>query len=156
MNLVKLAMVLWMSTGTVFSALPGFTAPPELTGKWAGKGTVIVSWCEKVSLDFSISISSDGKVVGMIGDAVLENGTIRRNNWLLRLLNNPEFIVEGDLSGPLVTEEGIVRNSAKYLMLDIESPNQLSGGFHSSGKHVGGKDSMMFTVFGINLERLVR
>jgi len=146
-------MILVTGIGYTF---PRFSPPDDLVGRWYGRGQVIVSWCEKDSLNFSITIHSDGSVTGTIGDAILENATIRRNNLLLRILKNPEFLVEGNLSGPLVSDEEIYRDSAHYLLVDVTSHDRLSGGFHSSGSHIGGKKSMVFSVFGISLTRVVR
>ncbi|MFQ6609979.1 MAG: hypothetical protein ACE5D7_04170 [Fidelibacterota bacterium] len=136
--------------------LPRFRPPEDVIGRWDGQGQVIVSWCEKDSLNFSISIHSDGSVTGTIGDAQLKNGKIRRNSLILSMLKNPEYLVEGNLSGPLVSDEGTYRNSAHYLLLDVISRNRLTGGFHSSGAHIGGKNPMVFTVFGIARTRVVR
>lgn len=125
----------------------------ELTGQWVGKGKIIVSWCELDSLEFDIEIQPDGTVTGSVGNAMLNNAKIKRNNWILRFLKNPEFIISGNLEGPLIETEAIFRKSVHYLMLDKRDENHLDGGFHSSGWHFGGKNKMVFSVFGISLER---
>ncbi len=156
-NTMKLSLnpllVIFFVTGIFTDLSLGFEPPRQMIGHWQGKGEIIVSWCLQDSLEFDLTIAEDGSVSGMIGGARLTDAHIHRNSWFLRLLKNPEFIVEGDLTGALVPEENILRPSVKYLLLDMESSNKLSGGMHTSGKHIGGKETMVLTVSGIRLKK---
>lgn len=112
----------------------------EMTGNWQGKGKIIVSWCEQDSLSFYLTITSDGKVSGKIGDAVIKNGQLKKNSLILRWLGNSEYIIEADLEGSIVEAENITRESIK-LIVDFED-NCIVGDFRTSGSKFGGKDKM--------------
>jgi len=110
----------------------GIIPPSEFIGTWEGKGKIIVSWCQQDSLLFSLQIHSDGVVDGKVGDAQLINGFLRKNNWVIRKLGNPEYLIGGDLQDSLIAAEEINRKSLHYLMVDFEE-GKLVGGCHTSG-----------------------
>ena len=118
----------------------GELPPSGMTGNWQGKGKIIVSWCEQDSLSFYLTITSDGKVSGKIGDAVIKNGQLKKNSLILRWLGNSEYIIEADLEGSIVKTENITRESIK-LIVDFED-NCIVGDFRTSGGKFGGKDKM--------------
>ena len=109
----------------------GIIPPSEFIGTWEGKGKIIVSWCQQDTLLFSLRIHSDGLVDGKVGDAQLINGFLRKNNWLIRKLGNPEYLIGGNLQGSLVAAEEINRKSLHYLMVDFDD-GKLVGGCHTS------------------------
>ena len=125
----------------------------DLIGQWSGKGRIIVSWCDQEFIGLDIVIHDDQQVTGTIGDAVINNGRVKKNNWVLRMLGNPEFIIAGNLIGPLIESENIHRKSIHYLLLNMESGDILTGGFHSSGWHFGGRKKMVLSVTDITLQK---
>ena len=128
--------------------------PPEMIGEWQGDGKVIVTWCKQGRLAIHLYIRADGKVSGMVGDALITDGFVRKNNWFLDWMGNPEYVIEARLDGPIVEAENIRRESIE-LLLDIDG-HELQGGFHTSGSKTGGKESMIMTVTSIRLSRVQR
>ncbi len=118
------------------------TVDTHLIGHWQGSGKIIVTWCQQDTLPVDMTITPDGKVLGTIGDAQCE-GIIKTNARLLRWLGNPHYVIECQLSGALVAQEGIQRQSIK-LLVDYQD-GQLVGDFHSSGSKWGGKEKMMLS-----------
>ena len=125
--------------------------PVELVGRWEGTCEPIVTWCKQETIAISVEISSDGNVVGTIGDATIENGHVKGNALLAVLLANPNHMIVGDLDGPIVEVEGIERASGS-LLFDVQD-GQLVGEFNSSGTHFGGKESMWMKCVGMELSR---
>lgn len=128
--------------------------PPEMIGEWQGDGAVIVTWCKQPRIAIHLYIRADGKVSGMVGDALITNGFLRKNNWFLDWMGNPEYVIEAGLDGAIVEAENIRRESIEFL-LDIDG-HELNGGFHTSGSKMGGKESMILTVVSIRLSRIQR
>ena len=118
---------------------PAFTPPEEIVGPWEGSTTIIVDWCEQPELDIAVVIRPDGTVTGSVGDAGLRNGKLVRTGWLGRALGNRnEWIIRGALEGPIVAEEGIVRESVS---IPFRLRNgELHGGVHTSGWKFGGRE----------------
>jgi hypothetical protein len=75
------------------------------------------------------------------------------NGAILRMLGNSRYIIDLELSGPLVEEEQITRSGGK-LLLDFEN-DAFSGGFHSSGSKFGGKEKMVMTVVDLKLKKRI-
>jgi hypothetical protein len=121
--------------------------------QWEGTGKIIVTWCEQDSLPVDIWIDENGIVTGKVGDAEITAGILRLNGVILRMLGNSRYIIDLELSGPLVEEEQITRSGGK-LLLDFEN-DAFSGGFHSSGSKFGGKEKMVMTVVNLKLKKRI-
>ncbi len=129
----------------------GILSSESLPDKWEGKGKIIVSWCKQKEITFELNISKEGKVWGKVGDAEFVNGLVKNNSFLLKLLGNPDYIIDGELKGYLVGNEKIKRKSGKFIV-NI-SNTEINGGFRTSGTKVGGKESMVFTVVDVLLHK---
>ncbi len=110
-----------------------------------------MNWCDRESLWFSLSIDRDGQVAGEVGDATVVSGQVRRNNWFVILLGNPEYIIEAELEDPIVEAESIARESIR-LIVDLED-GRLAGGFRTNGTKFGGRESMTMTGVDVDLFR---
>lgn len=125
--------------------------PDALQGKWKGEGNIIVSWCKQRYISLELEIDPDGTVCGRVGDAILKNAVIAPNSGLLVLLGNPRYAIEATLKGPLVKAESIQRKSL-VILLDLKE-DALEGGLHTHDSKFGGRDTMMFSVTDIRLEK---
>jgi len=127
--------------------------PAELVGPWQGDARVIVSWCAQERLTLELEIDAAGGVRGRVGDARLTHGRLCRNRGELgrRLELATDWIVLGDLDGPLVASDDIVRAGVK-IPFDLVA-GELRGGLHSTGLHVGPPGVMVFSAAGLVLRR---
>ncbi len=146
-------MFIFIVKGLVFTS-----TLDSMYGLWKGEGKIIVNWCNKRSLDISIQIHEDSTVKGKFGDAIIENGKIKRNSRILRLLGNSEYLISGKLHGAIIKEESISRKGLKYLSLTYDR-GQLVGGFYTTGKSglfdkAGRKNKMKFSGIHVLLNRL--
>jgi hypothetical protein len=123
----------------------------SFAGNWVGDGKVIVSWCEQKTIAFELTVSKGGRVRGKVGDAEFVNGYLESNVFWLKILGNPDYIINGDLKGYLIDEEKIKRKKGKFIV-NISS-KEISGGFRTSGTKTGGKKSMVFTDVNVNLHK---
>jgi hypothetical protein len=124
-----------------------------MTGQWEGNAQIIVSWTTQRTLPVTLGIQSDGKVSGKVGDATLTNGRFKANRgWLGRNLNiKTDYIITGDLNGPVIAAENIKR---KGVMMPLTfATNAFKGAVHTSGTHVGGKKRMVLSA-GVTLKRV--
>lgn len=128
----KIFLIILLFTGNLFGEQKSFQPHPEIIGQWEGYGHEIVSWSLADSILFSLKIFPDGRVEGTVGDAVLKNGYMRLNNWFVRKLGNPRYLVGGDLEGNIVEKEKIYRKKLKWLIIDFVD-GHFEGGFHTSG-----------------------
>lgn len=113
-----------------------------LEGHFSGKAKIIVSWCKQDSLAFDLKIDKSGVVSGVIGDANIIRGNVKKNTWGSR-----NFIIEAELSGYIVGNEKIRRESI-HIPFDLVE-TRLIGGFGTSGSKLGGKERMILS--GANL-----
>ncbi len=145
-----------------FSVFLALIAPPALQateqvvteamiGHWEGSAQIIVNWCTQQQLPVSIDIHADGTVTGTVGDAGLAHGRLARNRgWIGRKLNlATDYIVRGDLKGPIVATEGISRASVSMPL--TFSAGGFTGGVHTSGSKTGGKETMMLSAASLKL-----
>ena len=111
----------------------------RLAGHWEASARIIVDWCKQPTLPVTIDIHPDGRVTGRIGDATLTKAQLTRNRgWVGRKLNlATDYIIRGDLTGPIVAAESITRTSVS-LPLNLAASN-LVGGVHTSGKKLARK-----------------
>ena len=121
-------------------------ATPPMVGKWAGKAEILVNWTKQRTLPVSIAIGADDKVSGTIGDAELVNGRLQKNRgWVARALQvKTEYVIEADLSGPIIRDEHI-RRASVHLPLDWRD-GRFEGSVNTSGSKVGGPDRMALTA----------
>jgi hypothetical protein len=126
---------------------------PGMTGYWNGNARIIVSWCAQTNLHVAVTIHNDGTVTGAIGDALLEDGHLKRNRgWLGRKLHlKTDYIITGKLTGPIIAQEKITR-SAVSVPLNF-TQGTFRGGVHTSGTHVGGKRTMVLSAAPLTLTR---
>ena len=102
-------------------------------GRWEGSARIAANWCKQRQLTVAIDIHPDGSVTGKIGDATLANARFGSNRGGLgRALNLfSDYIVRGDLNGPIVAADKITR-AGVTIPLDVNG-NDLVGAVHSSG-----------------------
>jgi hypothetical protein len=144
-----LAATLLLPALTVSGQLPD----PAMMGTWSGDGQIVVNWTNQRSIHVRLVILADGSVSGEVGDARLTNGRIARNRGAIgRFLNiKTDYIVFGDLRGPVIASEHIQRDGVKMPL--NWNGSEFSGGLHTSGSAFGGADRMIFTAFHLRLTR---
>jgi len=115
-----------------------------LAGHWTGFGDVVVSWTRARTLPADIVIAGDGVVTGTIGDAKLLNARFRKNRGRLASMMGwkTEYIIEGELEGPILHAEGLLRESVK-IPLNVDG-DRLKGSVATNGKPYGGFDKESF------------
>jgi hypothetical protein len=123
-----------------------------MTGHWKGDARIIVSWCRQTNLHVAIEIETDGTVTGKIGDATIKGRFDRNRGWLGRRLNlATDYIIRGELDGPIVAAEGITRGSVSIPLNFIGG--ELAGGVHTSGSKFGGKKRMILSASSLTLKQ---
>lgn len=124
---------------------------PAMIGHWEGDARVIVSWCRQTNLHVTIDIRKDGSVTGKVEDATVLKGRFERNRGSLgRKLNlATDYIIKGELSGPVVAAEGITRESVSIPLNFIGGA--FVGGVHTSGSKFGGKEKMILSASSLTL-----
>ena len=105
--------------------------PADMVGHWRGECNPIVNWCAAENIHIQLDIAADGTVTGVIGDARLTDGIVKRNAAVNIWFGNPKLMIYGNLSGPLVKDEGISREGISFLVR-IEG-DHLTGEFNTSG-----------------------
>ena len=122
-----------------------------MVGHWEGSARIVVDWCKQQHLPVAIDIHSDGSVTGKVGDATLTHGWFTRNRgWIGRKLNlGRDYIIRGDLTGPIIAAEGITRSSV-FIPLDLSSDG-LVGGINTSGSKFGGKEDTILSAASLKL-----
>lgn len=116
----------------------GVQSNHNLTGRFSGKAKIIASWCKQDSLVFELKIDKQGDISGVIGEANITQGKVRKNTWGSR-----DYLIKADLSGYIVGKEKIMRESIK-IPFDLVDTKLISG-FATSGLKVGGKDRMILS-----------
>lgn len=111
---------------------------PRLVGRWQGQAEIIVTWCRQKQLRVSLEVQPDGRVTGRVGEAALSGARLTRNRgWLGRRLGlATDWILRGELVGPVVLAEGIVRESVS-MPFDFQQGVWV-GGLHTQGTPFGG------------------
>jgi len=125
-----------------------------MIGEWQGDGKIIVTWCKQDRLAIHLFIRADGRISGAVGDALITDGLVRKNNWFLDWLGNPEYVIEAKLDGWIIAEENVRRESI-VILVDVDG-HELIGGFHTNGDKTGGKESMMMSGTGLHLSKVQR
>lgn len=143
---------LMLTATTILQAADG-PVTNAVVGHWQGSARIVVDWCRQQHLPVAIDVHSDGSVTGKIGDATLKNGRFSHNRgWIGRKLNlATDYIIKGDLTGPIVATESITRSSVS-VPFDVTS-NTLVGGVHTSGTQFGGKKDGVLSAASLKLHR---
>jgi hypothetical protein len=141
-------------TGAVVAGLLAAMTPdlsptrqvPPVTGQFRGYAEIFVSWTGQRTLLVDISIAPDASFTGCIGDANLVNGQLRSDRgWLARKLGwKRDWIVTGDLAGPIVARDSVVR--AGVTMPIDWTGNRFVGGLTTTGAEFGGKERMKLSA----------
>ena len=128
-------------------------APADLVGGYAGRARIIVSWVEQEHLEVRLEVDADGRVTGTVGDAALVDGYLSRNRTRVgRALGlATDWIVIGELDGPLIAAEGVAREGVKIPIDLVEG--RLEGGLHSTGAKIGDADTMILSATDLVLRR---
>ena len=126
----------------------------QMCGTWHADGRIIVNWTKQKNLPVMLTISSNASVSGKVGDATLVNGRFKRNRTAIgRKLNlATDYIVTGDLSGPIIALEGIKRSSVN-IPLNFQTNFTFTGGLHTSGGKFGGRNNMILSATGFTFVR---
>lgn len=121
--------------------------PPETTGRWEGDCRIVVNWTKQRTLHVTLAVAPDGTVNGTVGDAILRNGRLKTNRGPIgRALSlKTDYIITGDLDGPVIKSEDIVR-SGVTLPFNL-TEGRLDGAVHTTGWKFGGKEKMMLTAW---------
>lgn len=119
------------------------TVKPPMLGTWQGDGAVVVPWVHQRKIPVTLTILANDSVTGTIGDATLISGwfTTRDPGSRVGLRWNTDYIIIGNLAGPVIRSEGIWR-PAVYIPLNWNG-TEFAGGFATSGWRVGGVDHRM-------------
>ena len=146
-----LATALLLVGTTVAAAEPSVV--PQWVGRWEGQAEIIVAWCRQKQLRVSVEVRPDGRVTGRVGEATLSGARLSRNRgWLGRQLGlATDWRVHGELVGPVVAAEGIVRESVS-IPLDFRN-GVWQGGVHTSGSKFGGAAAGRLSAAGLILRR---
>jgi hypothetical protein len=147
-------LLLW-GTLAGASASPGVDEAfaPGTAGQWMGKARIVVVWTKQRDLCVTLNIEADGAVTGNVGDALITNARLKKNRGSLGQKFNvkTDYIIVGDLQGAIIAAEGITRSHVK-IPLNL-SNGSLTGGIHTSGAKLGGKDHMILSAAGLTLNR---
>jgi beta-lactamase regulating signal transducer with metallopeptidase domain len=132
------------------------TIPQEFVGHWKGQAKIIVNWTRQRWLAIEIEIMPDGKVTGKVGDSELKDAVFKSNRgWLGKKLNiKTDWIIRGDLIGPVIKNENIEREYINLLFMDLDADGKIKGGFHTSGTHIGTKKSMVMSGMDMVLKKI--
>ncbi|HEY3112424.1 MAG TPA: hypothetical protein VGJ62_01920 [Gemmatimonadaceae bacterium] len=146
----------WLVAAIVLLPVPamrGQAPNAGMIGAWSGDGQIVVNWTDQPSIHVRLVILADGSVSGQIGDARLVNARISTNRGAIgRFLHiKTDYIVSGQLVGPVIAAEHIQRNAVK-LPLNWNG-SAFTGALHTSGSAFGGADRMVFTAFHLYLSR---
>jgi hypothetical protein len=126
------------------------------TGRFRGYAEIFVSWTGQRTLVVDISIAENGAVTGCIGDASLFRGQLTSDRgWLARRLGwKRDWVVTGDLEGPIVASDSVIRDGV-MLALDWTG-DRFVGGLNTTGSEFGGKERMKLSAGRMELVRVSR
>ena len=131
-------------------------ATSTMTGAWQGQARIIVAWSSQKNLTLRLNTAADGSVSGKIGDATLSDGILKKNRGRLgRFLRiKTDYIIEGNLQGPIIASQKITRKSVK-IPLNFDG-TKFTGGLHTSGHAIGGEARMKLSASQLTLTRLTK
>jgi hypothetical protein len=116
------------------------TAKPPMLGVWQGEAAVVVPWLRQRKLPVTLTISANDSVSGTIGDATLVSGWLMMRDPGSRtgLRWNTDYIILGNLVGPIVRAEGVWRPAVQIPL--TWNGSTFVGGLATSGWMAGGVD----------------
>ena len=87
----------------------------SMMGVWCGTANVVVNWTVQKKLGVRLVVPASGEITGNVGDARLSQGRLKANRGAVgRMLNmKTDYIVVGNLEGPIIAAEGITRRTVK-------------------------------------------
>lgn len=147
------ALVVALLLSTLVHAPIGAQRPDSaLVGEWSGVAQVAEDWVVQRALPVRVAIRADGSVSGTVGDAAL-SGSIRSNRSVIaRAVGlGTDWVVEGALTGPLISREAIQRDRVR-LPLDWTGTT-LSGTLETSGSYERRRADTRLTAKGLVLRR---
>lgn len=129
----RLVAVLVLLLTPAAARAQGAPVPPGWAGTWEGEAQVANAAYAACLPWVRLTIAADGSVQGMVGDARLVRGLVKRNRGAVgRLLNvRTDWIIDAELDGPLVSSEGVRRERIR-MPFDVRG-DTLRGGFHATG-----------------------
>lgn len=138
-----------LQAGTAVAQRP----PSTLIGTWSGDAAIVVSWTTQRSLAVRVTIDSAGRVAGRVGDAELFNGHVRPNRGAIaRALGwKTDFIITGQLNGPVIAAEQVVREGVR-IPFDLVD-GRIEGGIHTTGSKSRGREGMALSARNLVLQR---
>ena len=127
----------------------------SMAGIWCGSARIVVDWTVQKKLGLRLTIDRLGNVTGQVGDAQLTSGRIRVNRGPVgRMLNiKTDYIIVGNLRGPIIAAEGVARSELKIPVNWTGS--EFHGSVHTDGSSFGGKARMVLSASGLLLRRWV-
>jgi hypothetical protein len=128
-------------------------ATSAMTGEWQRQARIIVAWSSQKNLKLQLNVTADCRVSGKIGEATLGDGILKRNRGRLgrSLRIKTDYIIEGNLQGPIIASQKITRKSVK-IPLNFDG-TKFTGGLHTSGKAAGGAGQMKLSASNLTLTR---
>jgi hypothetical protein len=116
------------------------TAKPPMVGRWRGVGTIVVPWPRQRTLIVDLTILANDSVAGTVGDATLVGGWIipRDPGSRSSLRWNTDYMILGNLDGPIIRAEGIWRPSVQIPL--NWTGDGYAGGLTTAGWRVGSVD----------------
>jgi hypothetical protein len=134
-------------------SLSGQLPDPAMVGTWSGDGQIVVNWTDQRSIHVRLVIVADGSVSGAVGDAQLTSARIARNRGAIgRFLHiKTDYIVSGELRGPVIASEHVQRDGVKMPL--NWNGSVFTGALHTSGSAFGGAHRMAFTASHLRLAR---
>ncbi len=128
-------------------------APQNIAGHWEGTGDIVVNWTTQRTLRIVLDVATDGSVTGTVGDAEFRGKLAKNRGALGRALRmKTDWVIRGDLSGPVIKAEQVERKGANVLF-DVVNDSTWDAGIHTTGTKAGGAKSMIFSVAHLTLRR---
>lgn len=107
-----------------------------MVGRWAGQAVLTAPVTQQHELSMQLDIRDNGIVTGMVGDALLVDAHIYRDNRLAQVLRlGRQYAVDGHLSGDIIRRESVNRETV-HLSLD-RMGTHLTGYLQTSGSYEG-------------------
>jgi hypothetical protein len=126
---------------------------PAMIGSWEGRAHIAVSWTVQQTLEVRVAIADDGSVAGTVGDAKLSNARFSpaRGPVGRALRIGPEYVITGQLIGPVIRAEALTRASVRVL-LDFKK-DSFEGELQTSGTGDGTPADLILNATGLVLRR---